>query len=661
MSRLPGLRRTSLLLRFSLLSAACVILLGLGVGSYLDGQIRERAMADARARAELLADEAVRPLLARRDLATGVRGATRARLDAVVRSARGDGRLARVKIWNREGRIVYSDEHSAIGRRFAIEDDLEAAFSGEVHAGVTSGAEAEQRGERGFGRLLEVYVPLSFTAGGRPAGAFELYTPYTPVAAAVREDVRTVYGLLAGGLLLLWLVLFRIVARASRTLHAQAERHEHAANHDELTGLPNRRALLAVLRRTIEAAGRDRTSCALLLLDLDGFKDLNDTLGHGAGDALLREIGPRLERALAGRASVARVGGDEFAVVLPAGSDEATARRAAADVRAALAPAFGLDGLEVVVEASVGVALFPGHADDSAGLLQRADVAMYQAKRDRTGVEVYDSARDCSSRERLALAADLRAGLGRGELEVHFQPQAGLRDGAIVGVEALVRWRHPERGLLGPAAFVDLAETSGLARPLALEVLDRSLAQVAAWAEEGLSVTVAVNLSVANLLDTRLPDDVAALLEGAGVEAERLVLEITESAVMADPARCSSVLQPLRELGVGLALDDFGTGYSSLAHLRDLPVDELKVDRSFVARMAEQDEDAAIVRSTIELGHALGLRVVAEGVEDVAAWRCLRDLRCDVAQGYFLSRPAPAAELTPWLLAAARRGEGIPA
>jgi diguanylate cyclase (GGDEF)-like protein len=415
---------------------------------------------------------------------------------------------------------------------------------------------------------------------------------------------------------------------------------------DDLTSLPNRRLFLRSLDESIADAHHRGGTLALLLIDLDHFKELNDTLGHHAGDVLLRQIGPRLRSAVRSTDLVARLGGDEFGLLLGAPSDEASAIVVAAKVHRALGEPFHLQGLNLHVAASVGIALFPEHAGDGDALLQRADVAMYQAKASgRTGCQVYAQERDTHSRERLALIGELPQAIAGGELEVHFQPKALARERRIVGTEALVRWRHPRLGLLPPSAFVPLAEQTGAIRALTRWVLDQALAQCSAWRAAGHDLHMAVNVTVADLLDSALPNEVATALEAHGLPPEALVLEITESSVISDPVRIGDVLARLGELGIGLALDDFGTGYSSLDHLRTLPVSEIKVDRSFVARMGSDATDAAIVRSTINLAQSLGMHVVAEGVEDDATWSSLAEDGCELVQGYVISRPVPAAEL----------------
>jgi diguanylate cyclase len=411
---------------------------------------------------------------------------------------------------------------------------------------------------------------------------------------------------------------------------------------DELTGLPNRRSAYAELDERCAAGGAVTT----LMIDLDRFKELNDTLGHHAGDDALVAVAQRLGRALGDDGTLSRLGGDEFAVVLAPGSGEHAGLAVARRLLDALDEPLNLDDLLLPIRASIGVAgtdaARPGGREE---LLRHADVAMYHAKANRNGVEVYASERDGHSRERLAMAAELQAAITGGELVLHFQPKACLRTGRILGAEALVRWDHPERGLVAPTEFVPLVERSGLGRLLTLEVIDQALRAERAWREEGLHVPVAVNTSAATLLDVRFPDDVAELLERWDAPEGVLGLELTEETIMTDPERAQDVLARLSELGIDLSLDDFGTGYSSLGMLTRLPVRELKIDRSFITDLLEDEGDAAIVRSTVELAHNLGLRVVAEGVESAEAWELLASWDCDVAQGYHLSRPLADEDL----------------
>ena len=428
--------------------------------------------------------------------------------------------------------------------------------------------------------------------------------------------------------------------------------------HDSLTGLANR-TLFQSSVDAVAATSTPHAAAAVMLMDLDRFKEVNDTLGHESGDRLLIEISRRLSEVLADNAVVARLGGDEFAMLLYDIEGPAYAAAIAEEVLTALEQPFVVGDLNLEIGASVGVALAPVHGTDAAILLQRADVAMYSAKESRSGVEVYDPDRDEYSPRRLMLAAELRHAIERGQLSIHYQPKADLRTGGITGVEALLRWHHPEYGFVPPDEFIPLAEHTGLIRPLTRWVLATSIAQCGLWHRRGMHLNVAVNLSVRALVDMGLPDEVEQLLREAGVSPGALTLEITESSIMADPVRSIGVLERLSELGTTLSIDDFGTGYSSLSYLKKLPVGEVKVDRSFVMNMTSDQDDAVIVRSTIELARNLGLRVVAEGVEDQSTWDRLSELGCDAAQGYYLGRPMPVAQLDRWLAGDGRQAARV--
>jgi diguanylate cyclase (GGDEF)-like protein len=433
--------------------------------------------------------------------------------------------------------------------------------------------------------------------------------------------------------------------RLVERLRSQAQENEHMALHDSLTGLPNRRLFRERLEDAISTRVRKEEPLAVLIMDVDRFKEVNDTLGHHNGDLLLREIATRLSASLGPRETVARLSGDEFALLLPDLKTRAEVLTRAEGLLAVVAAPHALDELTLEVTASIGIALYPEDGRDMDTLLRHADVAMYIAKEAHTGRELYAAEKDPYSPTRLAVVGELRQGIENGELEVHYQPKADLASGRIVGAEALVRWRHPTRGLVMPDDFVPIAEHTGLLRPLTLSVLETAIRDCRRWEEEGVTLELAVNLSVRNLLDLELPNDIARLLAQYGLPAERLELEITETTIMSDPARTLAVLARLREQGLGIAIDDFGIGHSSLSYLKRLPVNELKIDRSFVMNMASSENDHVIVRSTIELAKNLGLRVVAEGVESLAVWQQLRELGCDQAQGYFLSRPVVESAL----------------
>ncbi|MGW7354268.1 bifunctional diguanylate cyclase/phosphodiesterase [Streptomyces sp. Z26] len=454
--------------------------------------------------------------------------------------------------------------------------------------------------------------------------------------------------------LLLPLFAVPLIALDSTLWIARARAEEQLR--DPLTGLPNRLWLMERAWSALDDADRAGTRSALVLIDLDRFRSVNDTLGHLAGDRLLLQIADRLRTALPRGAEAARLGGDEFAVLLPATDSTTSAQRVARSLVSALGSPLDLDGLTLVLEASAGVAVFPEHALEAEGLLRRADVAMYEAKRDRTGVEVYEAARDGNTPDRLGLLADLRRALDAGEVELHYQPKVGF-DGRVAGLEALVRWTHPERGKVPPDEFIAIAETSGLMPQLTEYVLETALGQVAHWRRNGLTVPVAVNVSPRDVHSPGFAGSVAARLARHGVPPGALQLEITEHVLLEDPQRAADTLAGLTGHGVKMSLDDFGTGYSSLVHLRRLPVSELKIDRSFVARLAVDAEDAEIVRCTVDLAHSLGLLVVAEGVEDDETWERLRDLGCDAVQGWLVAAAMPPPEATAWLRSrAAGRG-----
>ena len=435
-----------------------------------------------------------------------------------------------------------------------------------------------------------------------------------------------------------------------RALREQARRQEHESLHDPVTELANRTLFQQQVNQAIAQVNRGDRLAAVMLLDLDRFKEVNDTLGHHQGDMLLHEIGVRLSSSLRTGDLVCRLGGDEFAVFALNLESREEAFLLATRVREAIAQRVELAGVALELEASIGLSICPDDGNDVDVLLSHADIAMYQAKRQHTGIELYDAAADESSRLRLGLLAELRTAIAADQLVVHYQPKVASQTGAVEGFEALVRWNHPERGLIFPDEFIALAENTGLMRPLTSRVLDLALGQCAVWRAAGHGdLSVAVNLSTRNLLDAALPREVAERLAAHGLPPAALELEITETTLMVDPVRAKAILLELAAIGVSLAIDDFGTGYTSLSWLGELPISTLKIDKSFVMRMTEHEKDEAIVRSSVQLGQSLGLDVVAEGIEDVAAWRGLADLGCQYLQGYYFSRPQPADGVQPWL------------
>ena len=458
--------------------------------------------------------------------------------------------------------------------------------------------------------------------------------------------------MILGGGLLLGLALFR--TSRTQTKHL-IERRKHLtelekqATHDSLTGMLNRDFLYTHLRQTLSADKPPHENATLLMIDLDGFKEINDTLGHHSGDLLLRQIGPRLQPLLRPTDTLARLGGDEFALWMTPVYDDHSALAKAQSILEEIRQPFLLDDITVRIDASIGVALYPKHGRDTSALMRCADVAMYVAKKNNRGYAVYDPTHDIHSPRRLSLLSQLGQAIEQNQLVLHYQPKVRIKDKSIVGLEALVRWQHPVEGLLPPGEFIPEAEASAIIRPLTLWVIDHALEQRRRWQEAGLATNVAVNISARNLLDIDLPEKIADLLEKHAVDSNCLELEITESALIADPELAYTVLTKLHSYDVRISIDDFGTGYSSLAYLKKLPVSTLKVDLSFVSGMTENDNDAVIVHSTVKLAHNLGLNVVAEGVENQETLDLLEIIDCDYAQGYFLSRPLPVEQITAWL------------
>jgi diguanylate cyclase (GGDEF)-like protein len=442
---------------------------------------------------------------------------------------------------------------------------------------------------------------------------------------------------------LLVIAVWNVYRAANLALHRQ-----HEATHDALTDLPNRRQFFVQVRLAQAQAERSHGSFALALVDLDGFKQVNDRLGHQIGDLVLQEVAERLRRTCRASDVAARLGGDEFAVLLANVDDVEDAITAVERIGAEFEPTFDVAGFPIRMGASLGVAVYPDHGSDVELLLQHADEAMYDAKNSDRTVTSY-STKSGVSHGRLALLGELERAIEEHELVVHYQPKVDLVTGNAIGVEALVRWQHPKYGLIMPGEFMPLAEQTELMAPLTAHVLEQALEQTAKWHAMGFSVSVAVNGSARNLSDTDFPDVVRGLLVASRLDPRWLELEITENALLTDRVRAGKVLRALREFGASVAIDDFGTGYSSLANLRDLPVDRIKIDRSFVTDMNSASGDALIVASTVDLAGKLGLTSIAEGVEDLEVWKRLAELGCNAAQGYYIARPAPAEEITEWL------------
>ena len=467
---------------------------------------------------------------------------------------------------------------------------------------------------------------------------------------SVELEVMPVPG---GGSSPYWVAILRDVSERRQHLAAL----EHQALHDPLTGLPNRLLLDDRLEQSIRSAERESGSLALLLIDLDRFKDVNDTYGHAAGDALLAQVGPRLRGVLRSVDTIARVGGDEFVVLLPTAGREEDVGRTAEKILETLEAPFTVEGNATEVSASIGIALYPEHGADGLHLLRAADAAMYMAKRSSRAYAVYSAGEDAFQKRRLVFLEELRRGIDRGELFLAYQPQVDMRTRQVSHVEALVRWRHPQRGIVPPDDFISGAERIGLSRKLTDWIFGTALRQTREWKEEGLTLPVAINASIRILRDPAFAERVRTLLKELALSPELLTLEITES-LMAEPLEALATLKELHAAGVRLSVDDFGVGALSLLTLKQLPVEEIKIDKSFVMGMETQPTDAAVVRSIIDLAHHLGCRVVAEGVESRESWDRLADLGCDLAQGDYVCPPMEAEELAAWFAerAAVARG-----
>lgn len=690
-------RRLSLTRYFVVVSLVAMTALGIALVWVSSSVMRNQAVRFGTQTASSVSSYAVAPLTAEA-FRTGIldEEARRAVADATEGFA---AKVVELRLWSTDGRLMYS---TARNTTTGLPDNTRfehVRATGEPDARMVTDVRALPGGDElaaSERSVLDVYVPVragetssrDTAVGTQPAtaivGAAEVMIDQTVSQESLADAVRTVTLVVAGGLALLWLLLFRTVHTTSRRLQSTALENARLALLDSLTGLPNRRLLADRMRRGIEEARTQGSRVGLVLLDIDRFKDINDTLGHDRGDELLEQVADRMRDALRDEDIVARLGGDEFAVLLPDVRTVANAERLAQRIRGLFATPFRLGGLELHVEPSVGVACLPDHADDASSLMRTADVAMYTAKVHRSGVAVYDPEEDHSSPARLQLLGDLHRALeeevtepeleasgaagtdgaassdldeplvvdATGEdrtkqLEMYYQPKIELATGRVAGLEALVRWRHPEHGMLLPSTFIPLAEQSGLIHVLTAFSLRESVRQLAEWRADGQATPVAVNLSAHDVASLAVVDLIESLLDEHAVPAHLLEVEITETALMADTSRVVPVLERLGALGVRVAVDDFGIGNTSIAQLRDLPVDELKIDRLFVSDLRDDNREGSqlVVQAMVDLAHSFGLRVIAEGVEDEDTAAVLARLGVDQAQGYLYAQPSPAGDV----------------
>ena len=660
-------RRTSLTTTFAVVSLVAMIALGITLVTAVGQMMRQQALDEAVRTATAYADSGLRNRITATEWRQELfEPRTLTRLSTNLKQ---DQTLLAIRLWGKSGHNLFDTDSSPAA--FPDTERLYRAISdGRPTAALVTEVDAAESSSTGAGgsrlragseTVLDVYVPVFADPDSTlPYGAAEIVLDYAPTQAATADAVRNVAVIVGLGLLVLWLLLFRTVRNASHRLRASAAENARLALLDPLTGLPNRRLLAERLERAVTEAKAQGHHVGLLLLDIDRFKEINDSLGHDRGDTLLIEVADRLREIVRETDTVARLGGDEFAVLLTTVRSIEDGSMFAERVLGAFAEPYVIDGLMLHVETSIGLALLPDHADDVQSLLKRADVAMYVAKASRRGVSVYEADGDSNSPARLILLGDLRRALDGGDqLSVHFQPKLDLNTRSIVGLEALLRWNHPLRGNIPPGDFIPLAEQTGLVHLLTRRVLELVLDQLRTWLAEGQEIQVAVNLSALNLAEPDLDQKIADLLEEYGVPAYLLEFEITESAIMQDPERAALTLGRIAAMGSTIALDDFGIGNTSISQLRDLPIDTLKIDRSFILDMATAGGEV-LVKVVTDLAHEFQMVCVAEGVEEADIAERLRAMGCDVAQGFLYARPVPASEL-PAILATYGTTSRVPA
>jgi diguanylate cyclase (GGDEF)-like protein len=637
-----GARRSTARLTaiFAAVSLVPVLLLGVVLAAAIRGEAARRGLAEGRSEAILVAQTAVEPELDARPLSPHLSPSEQARLGRLVSTVVREHQVLRLRLRDLAGRVVFSEDGSGFSER-ADDEALDAAH-GRIVARLTHlNTDSNDDGATGV-PAVEIYQPLVVGDPSHRVGVLELYLPYAPISRDVTAGLHMLYLDLALGLAVLYIVLFAISLSVSRGLRRQVALNAFLAEHDTLTELPNRMLFHRHAEQALAACDEQHPT-AVAIVDLDRFKEINDTLGHQNGDRLLTQLGRRLADEMRSGDAVARLGGDEFGLILRDVRDpEPVLRR----LRGVIDREVEVDGLPLSVEASIGFVVAPADGTDVDRLLQRADLAMYGAKTQHAGVMRYSPSLDQYDAHNLTLLSELRNAIDAGQLILHYQPQVSLPERRVTAVEALVRWQHPTEGLLAPARFLPLAEQTDVIDKLTHWVIRTALEEVATRYPD---LSVAVNVSARSLTRGSFAEDVIAILDDVAVPAAQLIVEVTETTLLADPQRAAPVLERLASAGVSISIDDFGQGQTSLAYLSVLPVEELKIDRSFVADMLENGAHQSIVRSIIDLGHNLALRVVGEGVESDDVLAALRAGGCDVAQGFLLARPMPAASLPEWL------------
>jgi len=631
---------------FAVIMLVPVVLLGLVLAANYRQEADRRGLAQGQAEASLMAQTAVEPILDGRPLSQGLSLSETADMQRLVRTSVRTGAVLRLRIRDLAGNVIYSDDGSGLhkqgGEGGNDAEALDAARGTAVDQLTPLNGDSADSGPIGQ-ESVEVYLPLSAGSPSHRVGVLEVYLPYAPIQTEIDAGIDSLYRNLAIGLTALYVALFGISFTVGRKLRHQVTVNSYMAQHDALTNLPNRalfhRRVQDALRRG-RATGRATT---VAIVDLDRFKEVNDTLGHYNGDRLLIALSERMATHLRGLDALARLGGDEFGIVLAGVSEP---EEILTRLRHVIEHEVEISGLPLSVEASIGYVVAPEHGEDVDELLQLADVAMYVSKAQHAGVMRYNARQNHYDAANLALVSELRHAIDEDELVLFYQPKITLRDGRIEAAEALVKWQHPELGLLSPDRFVPLAEQTRLIDRVTEWVASRAIADLKGWNDR---LSVAINVSARNLGHPGLVSLLVDLLATSGIDPGRLSVEITETALMTDPERAAVVLQDLRQAGIGISIDDFGTGQTSLSYLSALPIDEIKIDCSFIADMTVSTGHRAIVRSIVDLGHNLGLHVVGEGVETEEVASALTATGCDVAQGFLYARPMPAKELSDWL------------
>jgi diguanylate cyclase len=639
-----GTRSNALrLLACALLSIVPVVVLGVVMNGTYRTEARHRGLAEGRSEAGLVARTAIEPLLEGHDLSSSLTTGEEARLQREVGQAVADREVLRLRLRDLGGHVVFSSD--AAGNRSPVDDEALDASSGAVVARLTTLNADDHSNDPNDPAVVEVYEQLRAGQPEHPVGVLEVYLPYAPIRADIAAGLNGLHHDLIDGLAVLYVVLLAISFATSRGLRRQVKANAFLATHDALTDLPNR-MLFQQRAHDAVATATEQHPVAIGVVDLDRFKDVNDSLGHNSGDQLLIALAQRLAAEVRPGDTIARLGGDEFGLILRGATDPMASF---SGLRDTIESEVEVSGLPLSIGASIGFVVAPGDGTAADELIQRADVAMYVAKAEHEGVVRYSTIHDQHDAANLTLVGELRRAIDANELVLHFQPKISVGDRQVEAVESLVRWQHPVHGLLGPDRFVPLAEQTDLIEKLTDWVLASSLDELNELARIAPDVSVAVNVSARSLNRADFPERVLQALADHHASPHRLILEITETALLTNPVKAARALAQLSHSGIRISIDDFGKGQTSLGYLPTLPIHELKIDKDFVTDMLEDASHAAIVRSVIDLGHNLGLRVVAEGVETAAALQELRMAGCDVAQGFLIARPMPPDHLRAWI------------